>query len=240
MKSGHKSMVAEWPDERPDVNVILGAASSWQLLGERQARETKRSVFLVDGRYTLKKFEIPATISSFRRPWEIEDKALRRLGGSCAPRGLGWVEESGNAHRTFWLAKEYLPGETNDRFAAEDIPAVARAMAGIHRRLIITDDANVHNFLKRPDGSIVFIDFGRARNFMWRSPWFYWNVGWELAKLFREGFMRDRAGFREFLVSYFQQADYTAGSKMMITLSMKFSAALRVIRKMLQGKSPWS
>lgn len=210
------------------------------MLAERQAHETRRSVFLVEGRYTVKKFEVPATVSTFRRPWEIEDKALRRMDGCCAPRSFGWVEQSGGDVRVFWLAKEYLPGEVLDRFLGEGIPAVARALAEVHRRLIITDDANVHNFLRHPDGSFVFIDFGRARNFICRSPWFYWNTGWELAKLFREGFARDRGLFRQFLVSYFEQANYPAGVRGMITLSMKFSAALRMIRKTLQGKSPWS
>jgi hypothetical protein len=222
------------------IEEILSGATSWKLLSERQARETRRMVYLVDDRFVLKKFEVPRSVRSFRRPWIIEDKVLCRMHGDGAPRTHGFTEKNEGDHRVFWLAKEYLAGDVMETIPADDVPEIARLMAMIHRHLIITDDANIHNFLKRPDGSFAFVDFGRARNFIWRSPWFLMNIGWELAKLHREGFMRDGERYRQFMEAYFSQAGYHAGQKGFILMSIKLSSAMRMTRKALQGKSPWS
>ncbi len=81
------------PRTPPDV--ILKEALHWELLRTRRARETVRSVFRVDARYVVKKFEIPLEARRFRRPcWLAEDDCLRRLAGDGTPRSFGWFEET--------------------------------------------------------------------------------------------------------------------------------------------------
>lgn len=219
---------------------ILNSTGSWEKLSERQARETRRTVYLVDGRYILKKFEVPLNVSSYRRPWVIEDRALRRLSGFCAPRTLGFVEREDAGQRVFWLAKEHLDGTVVKTLSIDDMKSAAAVLAGIHSRLIITDDANAQNFIRRPDGSFCFLDFGRARNFILRSPWFFLSVGWELAKFYREGIQRDRAKWRSFLSAYRSAARCPPFTWPLIRASCATSNATRSIRKLAQGKSPWS
>ncbi len=219
---------------------IIANARSWRKIGERQARETLRTVYVVDDIYVVKQFELPASIRRYRRPWIIEDRGLRRLNGSVAPRSFGYTEHIENGVRRASLVKEFIPGTACTSFAPDDIPAVARLMAELHGLKIITDDANVHNFLKTADGRMVFIDLGRARVFRFRSPWLFLNIGWELAKLRREGFGWNRERWGTFLPVYFHQFACSLPGRWMIRSVAGLSAGQRMIRKTIQGKSPWS
>jgi Lipopolysaccharide kinase (Kdo/WaaP) family len=222
------------------IDDILSSAENWELLNERQARETFRSVFLVNGEFVIKRFEIPLHVKKFRTPWIIEDKALRRLNGDCAPRSCGFIEKVIGDKRVAWLGKDYIPGVTKDHFNNDDIPGVARLMARLHRHMIITDDANVHNFLLSDDNRMIFVDLGRARLFIMRSPWFYMNVGWELAKVRREGFNWNAGHWKQFKQLYFQHMASPAPVCLFIHICCTAAILLRMIRKCLQFKSPWS
>jgi len=222
------------------IDDILSSAEDWKLLNERQARETFRSVFLVNNEFVIKRFEIPLHEKKYRTPWIIEDKALRRLNGDCAPRTCGFIEKTIGDKRVAWLGKDYIPGVTKDHFTEDDIPGVARLMARLHRHLIITDDANVQNFLLSEDNRMIFVDLGRARLFIMRSPWFYANVGWELAKLNREGFHWNADHWKLFKQLYFQYFACSAPARMFIHISCAAAIILRMIRKCVQFKSPWS
>jgi Lipopolysaccharide kinase (Kdo/WaaP) family len=221
------------------IDEILSSAEDRKLLNERQARETFRSVFLVNGVFVIKRFEIPLHVNNYRKPWIIEDKALRRLNGDCAPRTCGFIEKTIGDKHVAWLGKDYIPGETKDRFNDDDIPQVARLMARLHRHMIITDDANVHNFLLSDDNRMIFVDLGRARLFIMRSPWFYMNVGWELAKLRREGFNWNAVHWQQFKPLYFQDLACPAPTRFVIVICCAAAVILRMIRKVLQCKSPW-
>ena len=216
---------------------ILDAAQRWELLRKRRAKETLRSVYRVDERYVAKKFEIPLAARRYRRPWLAEDACLRRLDGDGAPRSLGWLEETEADQRVVWLVKEFVAGAPVETFAAADLPAAARLMARIHNRLIITDDASAGNFIRTLDGGMQFLDFGRARIFRRPGLGFDLHVGWELAKLRREGFRWNAPLWDAFVPLYFAALGSSRLRRARILAAGSVSGALRMARKFFQGKS---
>ncbi|HOE01222.1 MAG TPA: hypothetical protein PKI64_09250 [Kiritimatiellia bacterium] len=219
---------------------ILAGAQRWELLRKRRAKETLRSVFRVDDRYVAKQFEIPLAARRYRRPWLAEDACLRRLDGRGAPRSFGWCEETVGDRRVVWLVKEYVVGAPVETFAAADLPAAARLLAGVHAQAVVTDDASAGNFLRTPDGQMEFLDFGRARPYR-RAGWrFDAAIGCELAKLRREGFRWDAALWRAFRPLYFEALGASRGRQIRIRLACAAAVALRQARKTLQGKNPRS
>ena len=224
----------------PTVNEILESARDWNLLSQRQARETFRSVYRVDGAYILKKFEIPWPVTRFRRPWEVEHQALTRLPEGLAPRSFGFSEIIRDGVRTVWLAKEFVPGHTLAVFAPEDIPLVASLMGQLHRQLVVTDDASIANFLKTSDGRMIFLDLGRARLFNRKHPLFYVQVGAELAKFRREGLAWNHALWHSFIRHYFRGFCCSYPVRLFIKTSCAISTGIRMVRKVVQCKSPRS
>lgn len=219
---------------------ILRQARPWTLLRERQAGATRRSVFRVEDRYVVKKFEIPLAVRSYRRPWVAEDACLRRLGGAGAPRSFGWVEQIEGDRRIVFLGKEYVDGQPLGSFSADDIPAAARLMARIHGRRLITDDANPGNFIRTPDGELRFLDLGRGRLFHRTGPWLDLHIGWELAKLRREAFRWDPSLWTAFLPPYFHALSASRRRRAFLLAAGSAATALRRMRKISQGKSPRS
>jgi len=228
------------PSVPADLPGLLRDSRHWELLRQRHARETLRSVFRVNGHYLVKKFEIPLETRRFRRPWLAEAACLRRLDGSGAPRSFGWFEETAEDHRTVWLVKEFIAGEPVDAFTPADLPAAARLLARVHCAGILTDDASAGNFLRTLDGSLVFLDFGRARLRRRSRPCSSWTIGWELAKLRREGFHWNNELWRAFLPLYFDALRAGPLRRAAIRAAADLFTALRMTRKTLQGKSPRS
>ena len=226
------------PDLPPEK--ILRDSRHWELLRKRRAKETQRSVFRVDGHYAVKKFEIPLDARTYRRPWLAEDACLRRLDGDGAPRSFGWLEETEADQRVVWLVKAFVAGDPVDTFAATDLPAAARLMARIHNRLLITDDASAGNFIRTLDGEMQFLDFGRARLFRRPGLSFDLHVGWELAKLRREGFRWDDELWQAFVPLYVKAHGGSRLRRACIFAAASVSIALRMARKFFQGKSPRS
>ncbi|NCA82114.1 MAG: hypothetical protein EOM72_05150 [Opitutae bacterium] len=219
---------------------ILKESRHWELLRIRRAKETRRSVFRVDGHYVVKKFEIPLDVRRYRRPWLAEDACLRRLDGIGAPRSYGWCEETEADQRVVWLVKEYVAGKPVDTFAAADLPAVARLMARIHSQQIITDDASAGNFIRTLDGEMQFLDFGRAKLF--RRPGFRFDLhaGGELAKFRREGLRWNAELWQAFVPLYVEAFGGSRFRRVRLHAACSAATALRRLRKISQGKSPRS
>ena len=224
-------------DPNLPLEKILRDSRHWELLHKRRAKETQRSVFRVDGHYVVKKFEIPLDVRSYRRPWLAEDACLRRLDGDGAPRSFGWLEETETDQRVVWLVKEFVAGEPVDTFAAADLPAAARLMARIHDRLLVTDDASAGNFLRTLGGEMQFLDFGRARLFRRPGLGFDLHVGWELAKLRREGFRWNDKLWQAFVPLYVEARGGSRLRRARILAACSVSVALRRARKFFQGES---
>ena len=234
MSLHHKSSCAS------AVEKILRESRHWELLQKRMVKNMHRSVFRVDGRYVAKKYEVPLVMRFHRRPWAVEDACLRRLDGKDAPRSFGWLEQIEEDRRVVWLLKEYIAGNTVGSFYLSDIPAVARLLARIHCRRIITDDAHPQNFIRSLDGRLLFTDFGRARLHFCRGPCLLLRIGWELAKLRRQGFQWDSDLWEAFRPIYFKKLGCSPLSRALIVVSCEIAIGMRMARKKLQGKSTWS
>lgn len=123
----------------------------------------------------------------WRRVWKWEDRALRRLAGLPVPRTFGYGVHPGPDGREIILRKEFLEGEPLATVTPREAVEMARLLAAIHDRLVITGDPSVQNFIRRPDGSLAFLDFGRARTFWFHSPYYHGYVGKELVRFYRTG-----------------------------------------------------
>lgn len=223
-----------------ELVALLRDSQHWELLRQRQAKETRRSVYRVNGHYLAKKFEIHRSIRRYRRPWVTEDACLRRLDGNGAPRSFGWYEASEGDYRIVWLVKEFIDGEPVVAFSPADLPAVARLLAHLHGCGVITDDASVGNFLRIPDGRLIFLDFGRARLRSHNRRCSAEPIGWELAKLRREGFAWSQPLWEAFLPLYFTRLGASALQRARIRAACSAATVLRMTRKTLQGHPPWS
>lgn len=216
---------------------ILRGSRHWELLQKRMVKNMQRSVFRVDGCYVVKKYELPLIVRLHRRPWTIEDACLRRLDGDDAPRSFGWLEQIEANRRVVWLLKEYIAGYPVSGFVLSDVPDIARLLARIHSRRIITDDAHPQNFIRSLDGRLMFTDFGRARLHACHGPCLFVRIGWELAKLRRQGFQWDPDLWAAFHPIYFRELGCSALSRALIWISCETAIGMRMARKTLQGKA---
>lgn len=212
-----------------DLNAIISRTAGTTPLRRRQARETLRSVYRVDG-FIVKEFDIPAGCRRYRRPWLVEDAAIRRLGPGYAGASLGVVEQVEGGLRKVFLVKRFVEGVPLAAITAADIPDVARLLSAIHAAGVITDDAHPDNFLRTPSGGLEFMDFGRAKVFPF-CPAPAFAVGREFEKLLREGFGRDEALFGAFFRAYCAETRASAPRRVLIVLSARISIMLRAMRK---------
>ena len=212
-----------------DLMAIISRTIGATPLRRRRAKETLRSVYRVDG-FIVKEFDIPAKCRRYRKPWLREVVGLKRMGDDYPGAALGVVERVEEGTRKVFFVKRFIDGEELKSLGAGDIHGVAHLLAEIHAQGIITDDANVGNFLRTSSGKFHFIDFGRAMVFPFRpSP--AWAVGRELAKLYREGFEYDREGFRAFLGEYYSESQASRLRRSAIGICMRVAVFLRTLRK---------
>lgn len=102
--------------------------------------------------------------------FEVETMILPRLGGPHVPK----VVAIGDFARLPYLVSEFIPGGSMWQHArraplsaeaACDLAArMAAAVHDLHCQNVIHLDIKPDNFLQRPDGTLVLIDFGLARH----------------------------------------------------------------------------
>jgi len=218
---------------------IIHNIKTWKQLSQRQARETLRTVFLADNRYIVKMFDIPAQVKQYRRPWIQEHEALTKSPAGTVPASLGFTETVKADRRMAYLVKDFVPGIVCDHFEDSDMPEAARLLACLHRHGIITDDANVHNFLKQENGQMLFIDMGRALVYPAQSAAFLFQIGRELAKFRREGISWNKKQWEVFILNYFNHYSCSRFVRFLILSSCTCSNSIRFIRKSMQSKKPW-
>ncbi|HMP75351.1 MAG TPA: hypothetical protein PKE12_03545 [Kiritimatiellia bacterium] len=161
------------------------APASGRLLQRRWVYRTLREVYLERDGVVAKRFVHHPGRRDWRPVWRWEHAALERLTGLPVPRSLGYGRRDGDEGREIILRKEFLAGEPLKRVGGREALEMARLLAAIHERGVITGDPSRENFLRRPDGGLAFIDFGRARTFRFRSPYYHFYVGKELSRFYR-------------------------------------------------------
>jgi len=164
----------------------------------------------------VKRFIKISSWPDMRKVWMLEDKALRRLKGLPVPRTYGFVEKQCNGATEVIYAREYLDGAPIKAFVGEDVESLARIMAQIHQRGVITRDPSLENFIKTADGKILFIDFGRSIILNPKNPVFIDYIGKELARLRCHAFLGDDELYNRFQEKYFEFIPHSAARRFLI------------------------
>ena len=193
-----------------------------QLLQSRWVYRTLREVWLVEDRIVEKRFLHHPGRHDVRPVWAREDRALRRLEGLPVPRSLGCYREDHAGGKGYVLRKTYLEGTPLRAMKTKDAQDLARLMAAIHQRLVVINDPATGNFLRQPDGQLACIDFGRSRTFHWRTLYFYFYVGKELARLGHDAFHDEPELWAAFLTSYRQHGDVLDHQRWLIHASRRY------------------
>ena len=118
--------------------------------------------------------KVPTILDGYDGPtivgFEVEQMIMPRLAGPHVPRVIG----TGDFAVMPYIVTERIPGESLlARFgpAPRPLPEVvdlavrmATAVHELHRQHVIHLDLKPDNFLERPDGTLVIIDFGLSRH----------------------------------------------------------------------------
>lgn len=166
---------------------------------------TLREVYLEDGHTILKRFVHYPGRRDLRRVWAREDHALRRLEGLPVPRSYGFTAGRAPEGPEVLLRKEYIPGTPLHTTSAENAADLGRLLGRIHARAVVTCDPAMANFVRTQAGELYAIDFGRARTFMFRTPYFYFYAGKEMARVFHSAILGRADLWHVFRQSYFEQ-----------------------------------
>ncbi len=118
--------------------------------------------------------KVPTILDGYDGPtivgFEVEQMIMPRLTGPHVPRVMG----EGDFSRMPYIVTEKIPGGSLHRlFRAAPLPLselietaarMAAAIHDIHRQHVIHLDLKPDNFLQRPGGEMVLIDFGLSRH----------------------------------------------------------------------------
>jgi len=151
----------------------------------------------------VKRFIKTAPWPDTREVWRIEDTALRRLTGLTVPKTYGFSEKRINGALEIIYAREYIDGTPVEQFEISDMEPLARMLARIHQRGVVTRDPSLENFIRTPAGEIVFIDFGRSAIFNPKNPLLIDYQAKELARVRCHAFQGDDILYQTFKELYF-------------------------------------
>ncbi len=156
-----------------------------------------------------------------RRPWRREHKALIRLEqkGVEAPRSFGYRRDG---RGTISYYREFVPGQSVDQIGAEILSPLVKHLADIHCAGIIVGDLIPDNLIKIADSQVMFIDFGRARTFRFRSPLFFFHAGKELVRIYREALLKDKELWRCAQSLYDENARWSRAGKSIIRFAERY------------------
>lgn len=146
----------------------------------RRRSDTEWTVTSREGRI-IKHYKILTLKGFIKGRWRREHAALLRLEAKNvpAPRTHSVTREAKNfyTHQREKLSGTPLSAWDNDK--AEEL---GRYIARVHQAGVTLGDMATDNFLVTDAGQLVFIDYGRARVFLWRGVTFYWHASKDLAR----------------------------------------------------------
>ncbi len=187
-----------------EVERIIAGARQRENVRTRQREDALREVFVLDDTYVLKRFTWPAGRPRPRPLWQTEHEALARVEGLPLPESIGYRPRRVDGRHVMEYLRTYLPGSPVAAFGLAEARHAAGLLAAIHGRRVVTDDALKGNFLRLPDGTLGFVDMGRARVYSRISPAMTTFVGRELAKVRWHCLAHDPARVAAFETAYFE------------------------------------
>lgn len=169
---------------------------------KRWIHSTLRQVYITDNGFVIKRYSHFPGRKDYRLPWRREHRALQRLAGLNVPTTHGYirVKHDGDVY-SHTFVRTLLPGEELRWTSTSQIDQAAELLVRFHRMGVVTLDPARENFIQTGDGNIGFIDFGRARTFVQRSPLAPLNMGKDLFRLLRTGGL-DQQQFSRFVGRY--------------------------------------
>lgn len=170
-------------------------------------RKKKKNIIHEIYRYDhtlIKRFIKIAPFPDIREVWKSEDTALRRLSGLAMPKTFGFsVNRLNNGATEIIFVREFIDGKSVTAFAPEDMEPLAKMMAKIHGRGVITRDPSLENFIRTPEGDVLFIDFGRSILLNPKNPVMIDYLGKELARLHCHALSGNNTLYERFCNFYF-------------------------------------
>jgi serine/threonine protein kinase len=203
--------------------------SDFQLVKRRQRKETLREVYTDGAKYVYKRYIVSSYKILYPRPWISEAKALIRANGLPVPKYVS-IYAGTNCHGKpeFILQRTFIPGHKIDPLNMLHTEEMARLLARLHQRGIITRDAAIDNFLLALDGTVCFIDFGSAKTLLYPS---YYDIGSELAKFAHGTLFYNADLWQHFLRHYYMTRSVGAVSKAMEQFFYRFCKYYRLRRR---------
>jgi hypothetical protein len=193
-----------------------------QLLSSRWVYRTLREVYLEDGHTVLKRFVHHPGRRDLRRVWVREDRALRRLAGLPVPHTYGYTVGRCEEGPEILLRKEFIPGKPLQVPTERDAADVGHLLGMIHQRAVVIGDPAMENFVRTQAGELYAIDFGRARTFLARTPYFYFYAGKDMARVFRTAILGRSDLWPVFRGAYFAQFRPLAAARALTCRSTRF------------------
>jgi tRNA A-37 threonylcarbamoyl transferase component Bud32 len=166
----------------------------------RKRSDTEWTVTSREG-LIIKRYKILTLRGFIKGRWRREHAALLRLEAKNvpAPKTHSVTCEAKNiyTHQREKLSGTPLLAWDNDK-ATE----LGRYIAQVHQAGVTLGDMATDNFLMTDAGNLVFIDYGRARVFLWRGLAFYWHASKDLARTKQNLLAKDADLIRAFYSGY--------------------------------------
>lgn len=193
-------------DGEEELRAFLGIAPDYaglRVIFDRRDKNTVRNVYVLDERVLIKTFTEHPGKRDRKKPWIQEHTALQWLKGLPVPESLGCDTVPRRDGRTmFVLRKTYLPGAPLETLDAQSIRRFAELMGAMNAIGVVANDPARANVLQQTGGGLAMFDFGKAKCFRWKTPYFWWYLGKEHGQVFSGFCNRDPAPFREYHAHY--------------------------------------
>lgn len=146
----------------------------------RRRSDTEWTVTSREG-LIIKRYNILTLKGFIKGRWRREHAALLRLEakGVPAPKTHSVTRE---AKSIYTHQREKLSGTPLLTWDSDKAEELGRYIARVHQAGVTLGDMATDNFLITDAGHLVFIDYGRARVFLWRGLAFYWHASKDLAR----------------------------------------------------------
>jgi hypothetical protein len=220
----------------PDAVTNTAVAGGDIPLSRRWSGGVLREIYRVhNGERLLKRYWIGSGVKRYDRPWRHEHHALARLAGRMFANTFGYTEQPREHGKEVVFTREFIEGSAIDVCDENDIRDFAAMLAVLHQRGVVTGDIQLKHIIRRPDGQMSFIDFGRAVVYHHPSPRFYYRVGGELAEALQVLCRGDRAASQIFRAAYIARA---APRAWQLTIMMIGFRAARTLRRLRASSRP--